>query len=167
VYRYFENKHKLLVYLVAWYWAWLEFAIEYQIHNISDPRQRLHLALQVLAHAHEEDLRFPHINEAALHRIVVAESSKTFLTKGVQGERDQGLFQGFTNLVEKLAGIFKELNPHHAHPKALAVTVIEAARKQQFFAIHLPAVTELELPSDGKDALAAFLEDLVIKALRE
>ena len=24
VYRYFENKHRLLVYLVTWYWSWLE-----------------------------------------------------------------------------------------------------------------------------------------------
>ena len=40
VYRYFENKHKLLVYLVAWYWAWLDYTIDYQIHNIEDPRRR-------------------------------------------------------------------------------------------------------------------------------
>ena len=26
VYRYFESKHKLLIYLTAWYWAWMEYA---------------------------------------------------------------------------------------------------------------------------------------------
>ena len=25
VYRYFENKHKLLIYLISWYWGWLEY----------------------------------------------------------------------------------------------------------------------------------------------
>ena len=24
IYRYFENKHKLLVYLSSWYWSWME-----------------------------------------------------------------------------------------------------------------------------------------------
>jgi AcrR family transcriptional regulator len=167
VYRYFENKHKLLIYLVAWYWAWLELTIDYQVHNITDPKHRLRLALQVLANAHEEDMRFPHINEAALHRIVVAESSKTFLTKGVQGERDKGLFQGYISLVEKLAGIFREMNPRYRHPKALAVTMVQTSRKQQFFASHLPNVTELGSPDEGKDAIIEFLEDLVMKALSD
>eukprot|EP01031_Cornospumella_fuschlensis_P000390 gene390-492_t len=27
IYRYFENKHRLLVYLVAWYWQWLEYQL--------------------------------------------------------------------------------------------------------------------------------------------
>jgi AcrR family transcriptional regulator len=25
IYRYFENKHRLLLYLVGWYWTWLEY----------------------------------------------------------------------------------------------------------------------------------------------
>ncbi|MFM8740170.1 MAG: TetR/AcrR family transcriptional regulator, partial [Cytophagales bacterium] len=28
VYRYFENKHRLLLYLIAWYWTWLEYRID-------------------------------------------------------------------------------------------------------------------------------------------
>ena len=30
VYRYFENKHKLLVYLVSWYWAWLDYRVAFE-----------------------------------------------------------------------------------------------------------------------------------------
>ena len=30
IYRYFENKHRLLVYLTAWYWSWLEYQILFQ-----------------------------------------------------------------------------------------------------------------------------------------
>ena len=37
IYRYFENKHKLLVYLTAWYWGWLEFQISFHTNNIKDP----------------------------------------------------------------------------------------------------------------------------------
>ena len=27
IYRYFENKHLLLIYLVSWYWEWLSYMI--------------------------------------------------------------------------------------------------------------------------------------------
>lgn len=164
VYRYFENKHKLLLYLVAWYWAWLTYSIDYQIHNLEDPRRRLRLALESLANANIDDPRTTHINEQLLHRIVVAESSKAILTKSVDGERDQGLFQGYVNLVDKLAGIFSEVNPRYPHPKALAVSVIEASRKQLFFAEHIPTVTEMS--EEDSDGLADFMEHLVIQALR-
>ena len=34
LYRYFENKHRLLVYLVSWHWAWLRYQIRFHTHNI-------------------------------------------------------------------------------------------------------------------------------------
>lgn len=164
IYRYFENKHKLLLYLVAWYWAWLTYAIDYQIHNLTDPRLRLRVAIEALANASTEDPRTEYINEKDLHRIVVSESSKAFLTKSVDGEREQGLFQGYVNLVDKLADIFREVNRRYLHPKALAVSVIEASRKQLFFAEHIPSVTELS--STDATELADFMENLVLQALR-
>ena len=30
IYRYFENKHLLLVYLLCWYWEWMKFQIDYK-----------------------------------------------------------------------------------------------------------------------------------------
>ncbi|HBY69084.1 MAG TPA: TetR family transcriptional regulator, partial [Flavobacteriaceae bacterium] len=27
IYRYFENKHKLLLYLTSWYWSWKEYQL--------------------------------------------------------------------------------------------------------------------------------------------
>ncbi|MFT8175893.1 TetR/AcrR family transcriptional regulator, partial [Salmonella enterica] len=27
LYRYFENKHKLLLYLTSWYWGWMEYRV--------------------------------------------------------------------------------------------------------------------------------------------
>lgn len=41
VYRYFENKHKLLVYIISWYWGWLEFQIGYQTKNVTNPVSKL------------------------------------------------------------------------------------------------------------------------------
>ena len=49
VYRYFENKHKLLIYITAWYWSWLEFRVITYTENISDPIEKLRKAIKFLA----------------------------------------------------------------------------------------------------------------------
>ena len=41
IYRYFENKHRLLVYLVNWYWTYLEYKVMIQLNNISDPKEKI------------------------------------------------------------------------------------------------------------------------------
>lgn len=166
IYRYFENKHKLLVYLVAWYWAWLSFEINYQTHNVTDPRRRLRLALEALSSANINDPRTTHINEKVLHRIVVAESSKAFLTKSVDGEREQGHFQSYVDLVEKIGALIQEVNPSFPQPKTLAVTVLETSRKLLFFAEHLPVVTEIANQGETKKGVADYLEQLILGTLQ-
>ena len=34
IYRYFENKHRLLTYLVSWYWSYTEQKMNYHINNL-------------------------------------------------------------------------------------------------------------------------------------
>ena len=55
IYRYFENKHKLLVYLTAWYWAWLEFQISFHTNNMNEPVEKLKRVIKLLATTVEDD----------------------------------------------------------------------------------------------------------------
>ena len=34
VYRYFESKHALLVYLINWYWSWIEYKLVFATLNV-------------------------------------------------------------------------------------------------------------------------------------
>src|SRR5210317_587356 len=36
VYRYFENKHKFLIYLTSWYWGWKEYQLVMTTNSIQD-----------------------------------------------------------------------------------------------------------------------------------
>ena len=36
IYRYFENKHKLLLYLSSWYWSWIEYKLFFATTNVDD-----------------------------------------------------------------------------------------------------------------------------------
>ena len=165
VYRYFENKHKLLIYLVSWYWRWIEYQINYQTNNIRDTREKLQIAIRVLADSYKYDPDFSHIDESTLHRIVVEESSKAYLTKQVNNDHKDGLFLGYKRICDQIAEFIQECNPTYKHPRALASTVIEASHQQIFFAQHLPTLTELEVKGNETSQIAAYLEEVVFGVL--
>ncbi len=161
IYRYFENKHKLLIYLIAWYWSWVDYQIDFQTHNIEDPHRRLKITIKVLSESSQYDPAFSHIDENALNRIVISESSKAYLTKNVDEDNRDGLFKGYKSLSNKVGDIISEVNKDFKYPRAVATTIIEAAHQQIFFANHLPGLTELKVPNDDKSQIAQFLEDFV------
>ena len=83
VYRYFESKHKLLLYLLTWYWNWMDYKVILATSNIDSPVDRLRIAIRLLSEPIGKDSSFEHIDEEALYRIVVSESSKAYLIKNV------------------------------------------------------------------------------------
>lgn len=97
IYRYFENKRKLLTYLSTWYWSWIEYRIVFSTHNVKLPIEKIEKTIEIIANNVENDDRTAHINESILNKIVIAEFSKTFLTKEV----DQEIKEGFFNVYQK------------------------------------------------------------------
>lgn len=167
IYRYFENKHRLLVYLIAWYWNWLEYVIDYQTNNIQDANEQLRIAIHIATKRKIIDPYFPQINEEALHRIIIAESDKTYLTKQVDEDNKEGLFRGYKSLCKKIADMVKEINPTYKYPHALISTVLQASHQQIFFSQHLPSLTELDFSSDKlNDQNFDFLYLLVINTIQ-
>ncbi|SDX43283.1 TetR/AcrR family transcriptional regulator [Hymenobacter psychrophilus] len=166
LYRYFENKHRLLVYLVSWYWAWLRYQIRFHTHNVPDAAQRLRLILGIFTRAHHDDPSTTPLDEAALYRIVVNEASKVYLTHDVDEDNQAGLFREYKRLVAEVAAVVTELAPAYPFPRALVSTLVEAARKQHFFARHLPGLTDAQNPDSQEQDLYRFLESLAFGALR-
>lgn len=163
VYRYFQSKHKLLLYLLAWYWNWMEYKIIVATTNIGSPEERLRKALRLLCEPIEKDPNFEYINEEALYRIVVSESSKAYLIKEVDEVNKEGLFLSYKRLCNRVAAIVKEINPQYRFPRALISTVMESSHDQKFFAEHLPSLTDVT----GKRLhdTTEFLTQLVFNAI--
>lgn len=166
VYRYFENKHRLLTYLIAWYWAWTEYRISFETHNIPDAQQKLDKALSILTEKKTQDDNFPDVDEPSLQKIVIAESDKTYLTHKVDEDNKEGLFKGYKSLCNCISNLIIEINPDFPFPHALISTALEAANQQIFFATHLPALTELSTASDPFEANYVFLKSLVFNTIR-
>lgn len=165
VYRYFENKHKLLLYLISWYWAWLEFQIDYNTHNIEDPEKKLKVIIKVIASSFTKDDSIKHVDEDLLHNIVIAESEKVFLTKQVDKENKDGFFSNYKQLCDKIAGAIKNYNPGYDYPYALANSLVEITHKQIFFIQHFPSLTEISLKENNYLPLISYLEHLVFGLL--
>lgn len=166
IYRYFENKHKLLVYLTAWYWGWLEFQISYRTNNIKDPVIKLKGVIKLLATAVEDDDQTSYINECLLHKIIIAEGSKAYLTKQVGEDNRQQFFKPYKDLCAVIGDIILACNPTYKYPRSLASTIIEMAHFQNFFMNNLPSLTDFGDRKEESD-IVAFLDDLVFSSLKK
>lgn len=162
VYRYFENKHKLLLYLVMWYWGWMDYRLVFQLANVDSAEERLRRAIRLLTESVVEDSSFSHINEAKLNRIVVAESLKVYLTRAIDRDNRQGAFAYYKQLVDRVSAIVRELNPGFAYPHMLVTTIIEGGHLQRHFADHLPRVTNAR---QGEDSVVCFFTHLAFKTI--
>ena len=166
IYRYFENKHKLLVYLTAWYWNWLEIQIRFNTNNIASPAVKLKKVIKLLASTVEDDEQTNYLSERLLHQIIISEGSKAYLTKQVGEDNKQHFFKPYKDLCAVLGNIILECNPKYKYPKSLASTIIEMAHFQNFFMNNLPSLTDFGKTKEETEIIN-FLNDLVFASLKK
>jgi AcrR family transcriptional regulator len=165
IYRYFENKHKLLLYLLSWYWEWVKYSIIFNTRNIVDPEEKLRLAIRTVIDSSKRNSLVDYIDEVKLYELVVEESEKAYHTKQVDEENKMGLFLTLKSLKAELSAILLEINPNYPYPNSLASTILEMSASLRFYANHLPSMTDIkELSNIDKD-LSGYLESLVFAAL--
>lgn len=164
IYRYFENKHKLLIYITAWYFGWVGFQINFQTNNIEDPKVKLQKIISLLSNPIEDDKQTSYIDESLLHPVIVAEGSKAYLTKQVSANNKLNFFQPYKDLCLLIGGIILECNPDYKYPKSLASTIIEIAHFQNFFMHNLSSLTDFT--RKGKETeIVDFLNNLVFSSI--
>jgi len=164
IYRYFRSKQRLLLYLISWYWSWMEYRVYLSTSNVSAPDERLRNALRELTQPIQADDVTPHIDEGALYRVVVAESSKVYLNKLVDEENREGLFRSYKRLCRRVADMISAVNPAYAYPVALVSTVVQSSHLQKYFAEHLPSLTEVKQVEVG-GSTTTFLTEMVFRAI--
>ena len=162
IYRYFENKHKLLLYLTSWYWGWLEYQLVFATNSISDSTEKLKKSIEIVTKSTEEDSAFSHINEVLLNKIVVNEYSKSYLTKEVDQENKEGYFIIYKRLVTRISEMIKAINPDYTFPSSLASTILEGSLHQYFLMDHFPTLTDCHQNNDP----TAYFQNLVFSILK-
>lgn len=163
IYRYFESKHKLLLYLTSWYWAWVEYQLVFATHNFPDKKEKLFRAIEVVTKTIEQDAAFTHINEVVLNRIIINEYSKSYLTKEVDAENKEGYFVVYKRLIKRLRDMITDVNPDYKFSSSLASTIVEGALHQHFLKSHFVSITDCNdnvTPTD-------FFKDLAISVINK
>ena len=164
VYRYFENKHRLLLYIITWYWSYLEYQVVFSINNMTDVETKIRCVIDLLSRELDDALGTIEFDKKALYNIVISESSKAYLSKEVDQNNEAQLFKPYKDLCGRIADLFSTYNTVYPYPHSLASTVIEAAHFQYFFAQHLPRLTDVK-NNKSEEVIKNFLEHLVFSTL--
>ena len=162
IYRYFESKHKLMLYLSSWYWGWIEYKLVFATNNVINPLEKLKKAILIVTEKVTDDSATAHINEAILNKIIVQEFTKTLLTKEVDEENKEGFFIVYKRIINRIIEIINEVNPDYTFAKSLASSIVEGALHQHFLKEHLKTITSCNETTSVTD----FYIDLVTKTLR-
>ena len=158
LYRYFENKHLLLLFLVVWYWNWVSYLIDYNTKNTEDPARRLDIIIDNFVDATKENPSVDFVNEQKLHRIIIAESSKAYHTKSVDKENKEGFYLSYKSLIQKVANVILEICPNFPYPHSFASSLFEMANNHIYFAEHLPSLTDVQVQDGGYDQVVELLK---------
>lgn len=161
VYRYFENKHHLLLYYISIYWMWLEHQITFGTHNM-DPKLKLDRAIELITHPESsnwsfQDLRFEH-----MQNLLISEWGKVYYSQQIDAEYQSGLFSEYKQFCKRLSNLIEESYPHYTFPNALVTTMMNTLFAQGFYAHHLPSLTELK---QDDVQLTQFIKSIVNGAL--
>jgi len=161
IYRYFENKHKLLLYLTSWYWAWIEYQLVFETSNIPNKLEKLSKAIEVVTRSIKEDSNYSHINEIILNKIIINENSKSYLTKEVDQENREGFFIVYKRIVHRLREMILAVNLNYKFATSLASTVIEASLHQHFLKDHFSSITDCNSDEDPTEFLSSLTLNLL------
>ena len=161
IYRYFENKHKVLMYLTSWYWGWMGYKLAFDTNNIISPKEKLAIGIEIVTSPMMLGISQDFINSEKLFNIVISEFSKSYLTKMVDQENQEGYFLVYKQIIQKVVKLVENYNPKYPYAVSLISTVIDGALHQHFLRSHFKTITNCSqdfLPSD-------FYKDLVFKVL--
>jgi AcrR family transcriptional regulator len=166
IYRYFENKYRLLQYIVTWYWTFMEYLVLFHVNNLEDKEAKVLKIIELLVGAPDYSLGAADFDTKSLYEIVIRESTKVYLNKSVDDDNSVQLFKPYKDLCARIAGLISEYNPTYPYPRSLSSTLVETAHFQHFFMQHLPRLTDFQGQND-KELVKGFLQNLVFSAIRK
>jgi AcrR family transcriptional regulator len=160
IYRYFENKHLLLVYLSNWYWEYMYVNIQNKLDNITSPTEKLKIAIAGILDSMMKNEEISYIDEDILHSIMVSQADKVYRIKEVTEENKNGFFLAYKKVVRFISDIMLEVDPDFPYARILASTLTEMPNQQLYYAKNLPSLTSLADQKDNQLELQKVMENM-------
>lgn len=161
IYRYFENKNKLLLYFINWYWGWLEHNLVYGTANLVSSEDKIKMAISLLVEGPRYKDNF-YLNISSLKKVVWEESSKSFMSKELKSHANYRMLHQFYDFSERLKDLIIQYKPDYAFPKVLVSTLIWSSILNAFTQIHKGDLIEENFNGQNK---VDFYYNLVFNSL--
>ncbi len=165
VYRYFESKHLLFVYLVNWYWEWTNFRIKFNLINLENPIDRMRQVIKTIIDTSQKQASLDFVDTGILHRIVITEGTKAYHSKIVDEENKLGFFTSYKTLCREIGNIILEINPNYPYVKSLSSMIVETINNNVYFAEHLTRLTDITKGENCYQEIACMIENIVFRCL--
>jgi AcrR family transcriptional regulator len=162
IYRYFENKYKLLQYLSALYWGILEYRLVIETNAVEDSSKKLLKAIKVLTLTPQNIAYYSNLDQLKLRNIVISEFTKSYHHKHVDSDNDDGNFKIYKRLISRLVEMISEAKPDYKYPKSLACQIIEGALQQYFMQKHFTSLVD----STNDEQVYSFFKDITVNVLK-
>jgi AcrR family transcriptional regulator len=166
IYRYFENKHLLLVYLSNWYWEYMYVNIQNKLDNITSPTEKLKIAIAGILDSMMKNDEISYIDEDILHSIMVSQADKVYRIKEVTEENKNGFFLAYKKVVRFISDIMLEVDPDFPYARILASTLTEMPNQQLYYAKNLPSLTSIADQKDNQLELQKVMENMAFAWLK-
>ncbi|MFZ1750570.1 MAG: TetR/AcrR family transcriptional regulator, partial [Saprospiraceae bacterium] len=141
IYRYFENKHKFLLYITSWYWCWVDYQMVIRNANINAPITKLKNSIDIISAASGNQA--VSVDLQKIFNVICNDSSKGYFSKKVDILNQHGVYFNYKKIVSNISDIILEINPSYDYSHMLVTTIIEGIHHQIFFAKHLPGLTDV------------------------
>jgi hypothetical protein len=165
VYRYFENKYQLLVYLVAWYWDFMHFMVCMDIRNISDPKDKLIKAISTLVNSLDSTMTPSYIDQSKLHDVVVENASKVYHNKDVDLLNKEGYYMSYKTIIKTFSEIILEIDNDFEYPVGFATNLIEQSLNYEYYLNHLPSLTDAKATGNSNEKTMHMIKYMIKKVL--
>lgn len=166
VYRYFENKHLLLLYFYNWYWEYLYANIQTKLENEYASSEKLKIAIDGILFSIRKNPEIDFIDEDILHRIMVSQADKVLRIKEVTEENRNGFFLAYKKVVKSIADIILEIEPNFPYARILASTLMEIPNQQLYYAENLPSLTNLQHNEDNQFEIQKVMENMAFSWIK-
>jgi AcrR family transcriptional regulator len=148
VYRYFDNKHRLLVYHVNFYWNWLTEQVDIQCcQRTLHGKDAVCKVFEIMCFPERFAWPSAQIDFECMHKILTHQSVKAYFSQHVDLENREGAHIALKILVSQMGLWLSQDLREFEFPKTLITTLLNAVMMQPFYAEHLPSLTELPSPN--------------------
>ena len=161
IYRYFENKYKLLQYLSAMYWGIIEYRLVIETNAVENHSKKLLKALKILTLKPKSIESYSDYNQLKLRDIIIEEFTKSYHRKNVDNDNEEGNFKIYKRLILRLVEMINEAEPNYKYPKALACHIVEGALQQYYVQRHFKSLSDHNTETQVYD----FFKDMITKVL--